>query len=239
MSCHRVCKFPASSAPEGTKVGASKPPTLAITIANGGHTEPLSAGRTSLSVDGTPVCARKHPNPQRQIFGQTLETLTTNSGFRVFPLTSLVLEGENLCDFASPKSSSQPIGMQHPLRRRALLVWNVNQNGNYIRTTAHKLGLPLSREGDEYVAQKPFSHSRIIHSSHSCCWVPGRRAFLYDCVQGRGQRILLKRNSARQLWFARHGNVIGVDGFRCGRPLHLRRKGQPHRKAFRTNRRKQ
>jgi hypothetical protein len=66
----------------------------------------------------------------------------------------------------------------------ALLVWNVNQNGNYIRTTAHKLGLPLSREGDEYVAQNPFSHSRIIHSSHSCGWVPGRRAFLYDCVQG-------------------------------------------------------
>src|SRR5712664_1708118 len=60
-------------------------------------------------------------NPQRRMFGQTFEALKTNSGFLVVSLDFVNLGGENWRDFASPKSSSQPIGMQHPLRRRALL----------------------------------------------------------------------------------------------------------------------
>src|SRR5438105_9841073 len=117
-----------------------------------------------------------------KMFGQRLKLLRQIQDFTWFPLTSLILEVKIVAISPLRRAVPNRIRMQHPLRRRALPEPKRKLHSH----DAHELGLPLSREGDEYVAQKPFSHSRIIHSSHSCCWVPCRRAFLYDYVQGRG-----------------------------------------------------
>ena len=137
---------------------------------------------------------------------QFADPLADKSGFYVFHLDGVSFGGIALAQFASPKSSSQLVGMQHPLRRRA--PPGTDLNANYIRTTAHDLEPPLSREGDKHVAQKPFSQSGLIHTADPRYCVPGRGACLCDCVQGRGQRDLLKRNYARKLRFPRYWHRV-------------------------------